>query len=84
MAIAHRIAVIPYSASRRVLESEDFALHLTSKQYYNSIRKIRVDSSDDRTIAGLVVALEDNGFVYQTRVKHTLDSADKIISRQLI
>ena len=40
-AIYHRTTIIPYSASRRVLEAEEFGLNLTSKQYYNLVRKSR-------------------------------------------
>ena len=38
-ATSYREAVIPYSASRRVIDHlEDFGLHLSSKQFYNLVR----------------------------------------------
>ena len=35
----HRIAVILYSESRRVLEAEELRLILITREYYNSLRK---------------------------------------------
>jgi hypothetical protein len=36
----HRKAVIPYFKSRRVLESKDFNITISFREYYNSVRKI--------------------------------------------
>jgi len=36
----HRIAVILYSESGRVLEAEELGIMLTSREYYNSLRKL--------------------------------------------
>jgi hypothetical protein len=83
-AVAYRFAVIPYSASRRVLESKEFALHLSHRQYYNLVRKMKPDSQDQRTIAGLIVALEEHSFLYSTRVKESLDVIGKVVSRELV
>ena len=84
MAISHRISIISYSASRRVLESEAFSLSLTSKQYYNLVRKMKPDENDPQTIAGLLAALEDQGFIYSTRVKEEVNTKGEVISRKLI
>ena len=64
LATSHRIAVIPYSASRRVLESHEFDIHLTSQKYYNLVRRMKPTPEDLDIIGGLLAALEDRGFVY--------------------
>ena len=46
----HRLAVIPYSASRRVLESTEFGISLTHKQYYNSVRRMLPNKDDSLSI----------------------------------
>ena len=84
MAISHRTSVIAYSASRRVLESEEFGLSLTSRQYYNLVRKMKPDGEDPQTIVGLLAALEDQGFVYSTRVKEEVNAKGEVVSRKLI
>jgi hypothetical protein len=73
-AISHRTSVIAYSSSRRILESEEFGLYLSSKQYYNLIRKMKLSEDNLKIIAGLVAALEDEGFIYRTRCEDTIDS----------
>ena len=84
-ATSHRIAIIPYSASRRVLESSsEFGLNLRSKQYYNLIRKWKPNQKDPTTIGGLLVALEDEGFVYSTRVEEGLNEKNEVVSRRLV
>ena len=80
---AHRINTIPYSASRRVLDSEEFGVLLTSKEYYNSVRHKTPSKSDDKTIQGLIFALQKEGFMYETRVEE-VDESSSVISRKCI
>jgi hypothetical protein len=53
----HRIAVILYSESRRVLEADEFGLAISAQDYYNSVRKMVPDKNKPKTIDGLLVAL---------------------------
>ena len=53
----HRQAVIPYSESRRVLESEKFGITLTARQYYDSVRKMIPNKNKPEIIDGLLIAL---------------------------
>jgi len=80
----HRQAVIPYSESRRVLEAEDFGLTITSREYYNSVRKMVADKDQPQTIDGLLVALQEEGFVYRTRVDIEEDEDGKPIKRKMV
>ena len=41
---------------------------VSSRDYYNSIRKEVPDKSKPRTINALLVMLEENSFVFRTRV----------------
>jgi hypothetical protein len=63
-----RTKVIPYSTTRRVLEDDEFGMLLRPRDYYNAVRSQPVDKAEDRSIAGLVAALQEAGFVYRTRV----------------
>jgi hypothetical protein len=83
---SHRIAVIAYSDSRRILDQDEaqFGIHLTKKQYYNSVRNSKPHRDDQLTIVGLLQALEDAGFVYKTRVSISCDSLGRDISRKLL
>ena len=65
LATSYRIAVIPYLASRRVLESHEFGIHLTSQKYYNLVRRMKPNKEEPETIAGLLKALVDKGFIYK-------------------
>jgi len=83
-ATAHRQAKVVYSNSRRILETEDFHLHLTSKEFYNTVRKQKVDWSDDRSIIGLVTELQENSWICELRNELNEDDKGKVISRRLI
>lgn len=65
----HHKAVIPYSESRRVLKTEEFGITISAHEYYNSVRKMIPDKEQPQTINGLLIALQEEGFVYRTRVK---------------
>lgn len=80
----HRISIIPYSVSRRVLESEEFGVNLSTREYYNSVRSRPVSSDDEKSIQGLVAALKEAGFIYRLRVQDEIDSTGKPLWRKLI
>ena len=79
----HRQAVIPYFESRRVLEAEEFGITITARQYYDSVRKMVPDKSKPKTINSLLIALQEAGFIYRTRVKITKDEDSRLISWKL-
>ncbi|ERF69261.1 hypothetical protein EPUS_03965 [Endocarpon pusillum Z07020] len=64
-----RSAHISYSAARRVLEQAGFPLD--RKSYYNL--RHRALSAEKDEFAGLVVALEDAGFVFECRMEEEID-----------
>ncbi|KAF7508230.1 hypothetical protein GJ744_009527 [Endocarpon pusillum] len=73
-----RSAHISYSAARRVLEQTGFPLD--RKSYYNL--RHRTLSAEKDEFAGLVVALEDAGFVFDCRMEEEIEN-DKVIDTQL-
>jgi hypothetical protein len=79
----HRMAVIPYSESRRVLEAEEFGLTISARDYYNSVRKMVADRDRPETIDGLLVALQEAGFAYRCGVEVEEDEEGNPISREL-
>jgi len=48
-----------YSASRRILESEDLALHLFSREFYNTIRKLRLNG-ENNSVFSLIAKLQEH------------------------
>ena len=80
----HRIAVILYSASRRVLELTEFSITLTYKQYYNSVRRMAPNRDDSLTIDGLLVALFNRGFIYRIRVYKEMNEKKEVVNRKLL
>lgn len=82
---AHRVAVMPYSLSRRVLDAVDSTgLSLTRKEYYQITKSSTLNLKDDKTIDGLLYALNDAEFKYRCRVTDSYDESGQIISRKLI
>ena len=79
----HRQAVIPYSESRRVFECEEFGIHITARQYYDSIRKITPDKNKPETVNGLLIALQEADFVYRVRIEIKEDKKGKPISHKI-
>src|SRR5438045_9775078 len=57
MAKKHREKVLPYSNSRRLIDAEDLGLVLSSKQYYNLIRKEISDKLTPYIIDALFLTL---------------------------
>jgi len=82
-ATAHRRAQIVYSASRRILESEDSALYLSSQEFYNTIRRMRVNGEDE-SILGLVAELQEHQWICQTRVEVYTNEQGHFSGRKLI
>ena len=80
----HRIAIIPYSESRRVFEAEELGLVLTSREYYNSLRKSVPDIAQPETIDALLMELHEAGFVYRTRVRVEEDGEGNVVKRQMV
>ena len=80
----HRQQILSYSESRRLIDAEDFGVVVSSRDYYNSVRKEVPDKSKSRTIDALLVMLEENSFVFRTRVHIEEDKHGMAISRKLI
>ena len=80
----HRRAVIPYSASCRVLNSEDYSMILSSKEYYNLMRSQKVNLNNEKTIEGLLLCLDTGNFDYRTDVDYEIDKNDQPISGELL
>jgi hypothetical protein len=81
-AITHRTSVIPYSVHRRIFETEEYGLSLTAKEYYNSVRHSSLDGKE-QSIQGLLVALDNAGFIHMTRTIDREDDSSKVIDRQM-
>ena len=74
---------LPYSHSRRLIDAEEFGIFLSSRAYYNSIRKEIPDKDKPHTIEALLISLHDQEFIYHTRVDEKLDKEDQVIARKL-
>jgi hypothetical protein len=82
--IKHRIAVISYSDSRRILEAKKYRIIISAREYYNTVRKMISNNAIPETVNRLLVTFEEKGFIYRTRIKKELDKKDKPIRRKLI
>ena len=80
----HRQQVLSYSDSRRLIDAEDFGVVVSSRDYYNSVRKEVPDKLKPRTIDALLVMLEENSFIFRTRVSVEEDEQGVPISRKLV
>jgi MULE transposase domain len=84
-ATTHRIKTVPFSVSRRVLEDPEFGLMLTATEYYNFVRKSKLKTELGRqNVEGLLVTLQEKGFIYRCRVDNEVDLSGTVISRKLI
>jgi MULE transposase domain len=84
-ATTHRIKTVPFSVSRRVLEDPEFGLMLTATEYYNFVRKSKLKTELGRqNVEGLLVALQEKGFIYRCRVDNEVDLSGAVISRKLV
>jgi hypothetical protein len=78
----HREVVLPYSDSRRLIDAKDLGVIVSARDYYNSVRKEMPDKSKPKTIVALLRMLEENNFIYRTRVimkKNEVDTTRKLI-----
>jgi hypothetical protein len=66
-----------------VLESKEFGVTISAREYYNSVRKMITDKEQPQTINGLLMTLQE-GFVYGTRVKVEEDNAGEPVKRQMV
>ena len=80
----HRVTVISYSGSRRVLEAEGSGLIPTAREFYNTVRDHTPDKDKPDTISGLLVALHEAGFVYSMRVKIEEDEEGNPVKKQMV
>jgi hypothetical protein len=82
---SHRTAVLPYSLSRQVLDVGDGSgLSLSRREYYNLKRQAVLSSKDEKTIDGLLFALDDAGFVHRCRIEDQMNDSGTTVSRKLI
>jgi hypothetical protein len=67
-----------------VLEAEELGLVLTSREYYNSLRKFVPDKAKPETIDALLIELHKAGFIYRTRVQEDINNEDNVVERKMI
>jgi len=79
-----RLAAVPYSAQRRVLDRDGLGITIDARTYYNLVRNTRGNKDKDSTISGLLVALDKAGFIYRTRVEEFFDDSGTITGRKLL
>jgi hypothetical protein len=79
-----RIAIIPYSTTRRVLKQEDYGMTLPAKDYYNLIRTPLSQVEETYTVNALLLVLKDYGFIFRCRVELEEDLEGKIMARKLV
>ena len=77
----HRIAIISYSKSRRVLKTKELDLILISREYYNSLWKSVPNKAQPKTIDTLLIELHETGFMYKTRVRVEEDGEGNVVKR---
>jgi MULE transposase domain len=75
--------VIPYSQSRRILESEDFGVFLSARKYYNLVRNQPADKGDSESIQGLLKALDDAEFIHHQRISTEYNAKGKLTAQRL-
>jgi hypothetical protein len=80
---AHEIDLIDDHYLTATSESQ-LRVPLTSQQYYNTVRFMKRDKKAPKTIAGLLITLDQAGFMYRTRVNKELDSNGHVLSKKLI
>jgi hypothetical protein len=79
----HRQQVLPYLNSRRLIDSKDLDVIISAKDYYNSVRKEIPDKSKPKIIITLLRMLDENGFIYRTRVSIEEDESGTVVTRKL-
>jgi hypothetical protein len=58
-------------------------LTLTAKEYYNSVRNEKLSTTNIKSIKGLLVTLQEAGFIYRCRVDNKEDKDGIINVRRL-
>ena len=84
LAYKHRENVVPYSQSRRILDSKDFGVFLSAKKYYNLVRNQPADKGNSESIQGLLKALDDAKFIHHQRISTEYDAEGKLTAQRLI
>src|SRR4051794_38534264 len=69
------ITAVPYSVQRRVLDRDDLGITIDARTYYNLVRNSRGNKEQDTTVSGLLIALDEAGFHYRTRVEEFVDDS---------
>jgi hypothetical protein len=67
-----------------VLEAEEFSITISAREYYNSVRKMVTDKDQPQTIDRLLMALQEESFVYKIRVKIEEDDDSVAIKRKIV
>ena len=57
---------------------------LTSREYYNSLRKSVPNIAQPETIDALLIELHKAGFVYRTRMRVEEDGEGNVVKRQMV
>jgi hypothetical protein len=57
---------------------------MLAKDYYNSVRKEIPDKSKPKIIITLLRMLDENGFIYRTRVSVEEDESGTVITHKLV
>jgi hypothetical protein len=57
---------------------------LTSREYYNSLRKSVPDITRPETIDALLIEFHEAGFVYRTRVRVKEDGEGNVVKKQMV
>jgi hypothetical protein len=84
MAMKHRKQVLFYFESRRLIDAEEFGLVLSSRVYYNSIRKEKPNKNKPHMIETLLLSLHHKDFIYYIKVSEEKNESNKIIIRKFI
>ena len=64
-----------------MLESKEFGIIISAREYYNSVRKIITNKEQPRIIDRLLIVFQEEGFVYRIRVKIKENDAGEPIKR---
>jgi SHS2 domain-containing protein len=67
-----------------VLEAEKFSITISTREYYNFVRKMITDKDQPQTINRLLMTFQEEGFVYKTRVKIEENNDGVTIKRKMI
>lgn len=83
----YRVAQQSYSKACQLLREEGSGLVLDQRTYYNLVRHQKFDKEKDKTVEGLLNALDEEGFLHRHRTEKVvegLDEDERVIGRKLI